>query len=187
MAYTVDQSFMETARREAAMLACDLMGAQRFAGELGKIGFLQGILRTRRSHLRDMVEQSSLATILLDPRPGLRIVDSNLPHSTVTMANPRRIAGQKLFLEFPDNPSLGTANGVSNLFESLQKVAFTRQAHSLAVQRYDVRDADGMFVERYWRARNSPIFDENGKLLYLVHQIEAVTADGKPLGQSVIA
>jgi hypothetical protein len=38
-----------------------------------------------------------------------------------------------------------------------------------------VRDAQGNFVQRYWRPRNTPIYDENGKLLFLLHEADDVT------------
>jgi hypothetical protein len=45
----------------------------------------------------------------------------------------------------------------------------------MTLQRYDVRDARGMFVERHWRPSNTPIFAENGQLLYVLHQVQEVT------------
>jgi hypothetical protein len=45
----------------------------------------------------------------------------------------------------------------------------------MAIQRYDIRDPDGQFVERYWQPVNTPIFDESGRLIYLLHWVEDVT------------
>ncbi|WP_245427563.1 hypothetical protein [Bradyrhizobium sp. MOS003] len=45
----------------------------------------------------------------------------------------------------------------------------------MAVQRYDIRDLDGAFLERHWRPINSPIRDEDGRLAFLLHQVEDVT------------
>ena len=47
----------------------------------------------------------------------------------------------------------------------------------MAVQRYDIRDPDGKFVERHWQPINSPIHDSDGLLIYLLHHVEDVTAD----------
>jgi hypothetical protein len=47
----------------------------------------------------------------------------------------------------------------------------------MKVQRYDVRDAAGDFAERHWRPINTPIFDDTGRLLYLLHHVADVTAE----------
>jgi hypothetical protein len=47
----------------------------------------------------------------------------------------------------------------------------------MAVQRYDIRDPGGQFVERHWQPINSPIHDRDGLLIYILHHVEDVTAD----------
>jgi len=46
----------------------------------------------------------------------------------------------------------------------------------------DVQSPDGAFVERYWRVTNSPVYDDRGRLLYILQQTERVTLDGAPAG-----
>jgi hypothetical protein len=46
----------------------------------------------------------------------------------------------------------------------------------MAIQRYDVRDHRGSFIERYWQLVNTPLFDDNGVLIALMHRVEDVTA-----------
>jgi hypothetical protein len=51
------------------------------------------------------------------------------------------------------------------------------------VQRYDVRDASGQFVERYWRPLHIPLFNDKRELVWLVTQLEDVTdqmTNGQP-------
>jgi hypothetical protein len=86
-------------------------------------------------------------------------------------------AGQPIFGLFPDNPDDPNADGVSQLYASLRKVAETGLPHAMAVQRYDVRDGGGDYVERHWRPVNSPLHDEAGRLIFLLHIVEEVTAD----------
>lgn len=45
----------------------------------------------------------------------------------------------------------------------------------MAVQRYDIRDASGTFLERYWQPINTPIHDAHGELVFLLHHVEDVT------------
>ncbi|WP_246755672.1 hypothetical protein [Bradyrhizobium sp. CCBAU 53338] len=46
----------------------------------------------------------------------------------------------------------------------------------MKVQRYDIRDPSGTFVERHWQPINSPIHDAAGHLVYLLHHVEDVSA-----------
>ena len=40
----------------------------------------------------------------------------------------------------------------------------------MAIQRYDVRDPSGAFIERLWQPINTPIFDDKGRLIYVLHE-----------------
>jgi hypothetical protein len=51
----------------------------------------------------------------------------------------------------------------------------------MSVQRYDVRDALGKFVERYWYVINTPLFDQEGHLIYLMIHAEDVTTEFQDL------
>ena len=113
--------------------------------------------------------------MLLDPGPGLQIVDINSAYAQATLTDPDTVVGRALFEAFPENPDEPLADGVSNLFASLRTVVQTGRAHAMAVQRYDIRDLDGAFLERHWRPINSPIRDEDGRLAFLLHQVEDVT------------
>ena len=88
-----------------------------------------------------------------------------------------RLAGQRLFEAFPDNPDDPSADGVSNLYASLKLAEETGRAHAMPVQRYDIRDPTGKFVERYWRLVNKPVLGESSRLIYLLHHVEDVTSE----------
>ena len=114
---------------------------------------------------------------LIDPEPGLLIVEANPTYEQAVNLRRERMAGQPLFLLFPDNPDDPEAHGVSHLYDSLRAVAETGRPHAMADQRYDIRDGDGRFVERYWRLLNSPMTDAFGRLVFLLHVAEEVTED----------
>ncbi|PDT79611.1 hypothetical protein CO675_02015 [Bradyrhizobium sp. C9] len=114
--------------------------------------------------------------LLVDPRPGLHIVESNHAYAAATMIDPSKVAGEKMFDVFPDNPDDPLADGVANLFASLRTVAQTGQPHAMAIQRYDVRSPNGGFVERYWQPLNSPVLNEAGDLAFILHRVVDVTA-----------
>jgi PAS domain-containing protein len=169
------QAAMEATRRELAVLAAEMMGAQVYLGQFGTIHLPA---RAARRLFRDLFEQSPQPYLIVDPRPGLRIVDSNPAYAAATLTNRRRTAGERLFDVFPDNPGVPRADGTSNLYDSLHKAAQTRRRHVMAVQRYDVRDASGNFVRKDWLPVNSPVFDEQGRLVLLLHHVEDVTGAG---------
>lgn len=93
------------------------------------------------------------------------------------MISPAKVAAERLAEVFLDNPDDPAADGVSNLFASLKTAAQTKRPHEVAVQRYDVRDASRQFVLRYWKPVNTPILNDAGELLFLLHHVEDVTAE----------
>jgi PAS domain S-box-containing protein len=67
---------------------------------------------------------------------------------------------------------------VGNLKASLDRVLRNRAADTMALQKYDIRRPEpegGGFEERYWSPFNSPVFDQNQKLTYIIHRVEDVT------------
>ena len=121
-------------------------------------------------------EATPMPLLLLDPGPGLHIVDANHDYTSATMTDAGRVAGQKLFDVFPDNPGDPFADGAANLFDSLRIVTETGRSHAMAVQRYDVRGPTGRFVERHWQPFNSPVFDAHGELAFILHRALDVSA-----------
>lgn len=124
---------------------------------------------------RETFEQSARPHLLLDPRKGLHIVDINASYEKATLTSGTKIAGCCMFEAFPDNSSNDEADGVNNLFTSLKKVAKEGLPHVMAIQRFDVRDANGVFVTQFWKPMNTAIFDTKGRLLFLLHEVEDVT------------
>lgn len=162
---------MAATHRELAILSAEMMGAQSYLGEFGSGSGANGPAWGDRRLFRDLIEDNAQPILILDPRPGLHIVDCNEAYSAVSMTERRRIAGEKLFDVFPDNPDIPDADGVSNLYESLKRCAQTRRAHRMQVQRYDIQDRTGRFLKRHWRPVNTPIFDDKGRLVFLVHHV----------------
>ena len=160
---------VEETRRELAVFAAEMMGAQAYLGQFAQHGRPIQLSRAERRRLLQLIDASGDPYMVIDPRPGLRILDVNDAYAAQTLTQRSRIAGDRLFDVFPDNPDMPGADGVSNLFESLQRATQTGQRHVMVRQRYDVRDARGGFVERHWLPTNTPVFDERGSLLYVLH------------------
>lgn len=169
------QKLLATTERTLALLEATASGTLSDAQLLREQYMPRGTPKTVSVFQREF-EASDHPGLLLKPGPGLQIVDINDAYAAATMTQRSKLAGEKLFDMFPDNPDDPAADGVSKLYNSLKTVAETGQAHTMALQRYDVRDPNGLFVAKYWQPRNSPIHDDNGRLLFILHHVEDVTA-----------
>ena len=107
--------------------------------------------------------------------PALDIVAASDAYLQATLVQRAKVIGQPLFEVFPDNPDDPAADGVRNLRLSLQSVLRHRVANTMAVQKYDVRNADGVFEERFWSCVNTPILDDTGEVYLIIHRAEDVT------------
>jgi PAS domain S-box-containing protein len=116
------------------------------------------------------------AYLLLAPDPPrFTMLAANESRLRVTMTRREDVIGRPLFEVFPDNPTDPGATGVRNLQASLNEVLRTGKPHRMALQKYDIRTPDGEFEERYWNPLNSPVFDDRGNLIYIIHRVEDVT------------
>jgi PAS domain-containing protein len=127
------------------------------------------------AHFRDQMAGSGKLYLVLDPGPGLHILEASDAYLAATMTERNALSGQRLFEVFPDNPADTDANGVANLYASLRTAAQTCRPHEMAIQRYDIRDGDGRFIERHWRPMNTPVTDDDGRVIALLHHVEDVT------------
>jgi PAS domain-containing protein len=107
--------------------------------------------------------------LILDPQ--LKIIAVNDSYNKATMTNREDIVGRGLFEVFPDNPEDKSADGASNLLSSLNYVLKHKKAHTMAVQKYDIRRPDGTFEERYWSPLNTPILNREGEISSIIHRV----------------
>jgi len=171
---TTVRGLLASAKRQLALLSSAASGADK--SPLEQRRRQQSEAETIRRQFQPEFDASRHPYMLLDPGPGLLIVDINDAYAAATLVSRGDVVGRSLFEIFPDNPDDPLADGVSNLYSSLRIVGETGQAHAMAIQRYDIRDTDGTFVERHWQPINSPIHDTTGHLVYLLHHVEDVTA-----------
>jgi signal transduction histidine kinase/ActR/RegA family two-component response regulator len=125
---------------------------------------------------RTLFEAAPGLYLVLDPE--LRIVAASDAYLAATMTQRDEIVGRGIFDVFPDNPDDPEATGVSNLSASLERVRRQRVPNAMAIQKYDIRrpeEEGGGFEERFWSPRNTPILDESGRLVYIIHRVDDVT------------
>ncbi|MDR3467679.1 MAG: PAS domain-containing protein [Xanthobacteraceae bacterium] len=169
------EGLLRSTERTLAILEASATGVRSDA-QLVRDRYLPRATPKAISHFQREFEATDRPWLLVDPGPGLHIVDINDTYATATLTARSKVAGEKLFDIFPDNPDDPAANGASMLFRSLKTVSESGQPHEMAVQRYDVRDATGAFVARFWQPRNMPILDDGGRLLFILHHVEDVTS-----------
>jgi two-component system, sensor histidine kinase len=112
-------------------------------------------------------------TILTASKAYLEIAQKNLDE----------IQGKNVFEVFPDNPANPKADGTTALRKSFESVLANKQVHKMDQQRYDitVNKGNDTFIEKYWRAINTPVLDKAGEVQYILLKVEDITAQALAL------
>jgi len=113
--------------------------------------------------------------VLLPDAPRYTAIAATRARLLATHNTAEQTVGRGLFELFPDNPDDPAATGSRNLRASLDRVLATRQADTMAVQKYDIRQPDGRFVVKYWSPKNIPVLADDGSVKYILHRVEDVT------------
>jgi len=114
--------------------------------------------------------------LVLDP--DLIIVGVTKAYARATKIEKEQALGKGIFEIFPDNPNDPASEGVRNLHASLRRVLQTSQPDAMLVQKYDIRKPEnegGGFEERYWSPINTPVLDNSGNVICIIHKVEDVT------------
>lgn len=110
--------------------------------------------------------------------PDLTIAAVNDECLRATMTRREALVGANIFDAFPEDPDAPDASGVANLRRSLDYVLAEKRPHTMAIQKRAIRGPeaeDGSFEERQWVSVNSPVFNDDGELLYIVLRAQDVT------------
>ena len=159
-------------RRDLALLEAQTLGAQ--AAPARSSASPEWRAHELAVAFRDAFDNSPHPCMVLDPSPGLNIIDLNRAHREATHCG-RDVIGRPLFDVFPDDPANPGSDGVHNLYATLRAAADSGQQQTMAAHRYDMRGPDGRFIERHWRAEITPLIDDRGRLLFLLHKAEDVS------------
>jgi PAS domain S-box-containing protein len=130
-------------------------------------------LRRGRAILENLFQ--SLPSLFLILAPDLKIVSASDAYLQATRTKRQDLIGRGIFEVFPDNPDDPGTIGASHVRASFERVRQTGTSDTMAIQRYDIRRADGVFEERYWSPINSPVLGRDGRIEFLIHRVEDVT------------
>ena len=128
-------------------------------------------------HVRIAFEATPHPYLLLTP--DLRIAEANDAYLGATLKQRDDIVGREVFEALPDNPARADADGVRNLGASLARVVEHRRPDRMGIQRHDVRRPDGAYEERWWSSLNTPAFDQDGRLVMIIHHPQELKAGGR--------
>lgn len=107
--------------------------------------------------------------------PTFTLLDENEAHSKVAMTNRTDIIGRPFFDVFPDTSESFKKTGESDIARSFRRVISTAQPDSLETLKYDIKNKQGKYVERFWQATHYPLLDDSGDVIAIFQQTEDVT------------
>lgn len=109
--------------------------------------------------------------------PDLIILAVNDAYLKATLIKRSEVIGKPLFVVFPDNPKDDASSSTKLLKHSVNTVIKTKRSHQMGITRYDipVPGKSGEFEERFWQPRHSPVFNDVGEVIYILHDAEDVT------------
>ncbi|MCB2409118.1 PAS domain-containing protein [Hymenobacter lucidus] len=105
--------------------------------------------------------------------PDGTIVTNSDQHVAVSLLPREKVVGRNIFDAFPSAPESQRA-----LYESHEYVRQHKQAHTMALTRYDLErpaELGGGTEERYWQITHYPLLDSEGNLQYILQRPQDVT------------
>jgi PAS domain S-box-containing protein len=109
---------------------------------------------------------------------SLRFVDANEAYLEATHSTLEGIRGRSLFEAFPGGDTGGEPAHVRQLRHSLERVIRTGLPDVIALIQYPMarQTSDGItYVDRYWSATHTPLFDESGEVTHVLQHTVDVT------------
>lgn len=117
----------------------------------------------------------NLSLVLTPEWTIVAVSDAMLRATRITR---EEVIGRYALDAYPANPADVHSRGPTLILESLQRVIETGRPDVLPFQRYDIaRPAceGGGYEERYWSIVNAPIFDDQGRVAFVLERVEDVT------------
>lgn len=116
--------------------------------------------------------------LVLSPGPDYIMLAANEGRLRGTNSRREDCIGRSIFEVFGRNPDEESEFGAGVLRASFERVIRTRQPDRMAVTKYDIPrlpSEGGGFEIRYWSPLNTPVLNEQGEVIYIIHQTQDVT------------
>jgi PAS domain S-box-containing protein len=122
---------------------------------------------------------SPIGAYILSPSDDPIILDVNEAFLRNVSHAREQLVGRPLFEALPADPNDPLDTGIDALRASLARAIATGQPQSMPTQRYPIRtvgeNGEEIFIERFWNAVNTPLFDADGALRCIYHVTIEVT------------
>ncbi|WP_434113442.1 PAS domain S-box protein [Methylocaldum sp. GT1TLB] len=113
--------------------------------------------------------------VLAPDSPYFTILAASDAYLRATKKRREEIVGRPVFEVFPDNPD-SPFGPEANSRASFERVLRHRLPDAQAMRQHDIRrpEQGGGFEGRFSKSSNTPVLDENGDVLYIIHHVEDV-------------
>lgn len=134
---------------------------------------------------KNLFYSSTSAQLIVDvDAPNFTILDVNNAYLNTTNAKRDAIIHKSVFEAFPDNPRDAASNNVALSAYSFSQVLKNKLPHTTSNYRYDLPiPGTDLFEERYWTTTNTPVLDDDGQVISILHTPVDVTAMVKLVGR----
>lgn len=139
---------------------------------------------------RSLFESSPGLYLVLTP--DLTFVAVSQAYLSATMTKREDLLNRGIFDVFPDNPEAPSANGVRNLFASLNRLLEKQAQDTMAVQKDGIRrpqSEGGECEERYWSAPKTQVFpaDRSSRELGMLYVVARAVGELQAAAQTAIS
>ncbi|HWJ25086.1 MAG TPA: PAS domain-containing protein, partial [Flavisolibacter sp.] len=110
--------------------------------------------------------------LLLTDAHHFTIVAATDDYIRTTGKSRRELVGKQLFEVFLKTSDVRGEESERTIRHSLAQVLEKKAPHRLPVFRYDVANTKGLIEERYWSVVNTPVLNNNGEVVYIIHTAE---------------
>jgi PAS domain S-box-containing protein len=102
--------------------------------------------------------------------PDFTVLAQSDAHAKMTLVKPGQVIGKTAGQAYPSNSGYSQKN-----LELTRRAIRTGKPGTLPMLRYDIRQPDGTFVERYWQVSIYPLLGDDGKVIAVLQQAEDIT------------
>ena len=114
--------------------------------------------------------------IIATDAPAYTMLDVNNAYLSATNSSRHELIGKSVFSVFPANPTDNVSKNIERTQFSFQEAINNKLPHIMSNYRYDIPIPGSTdFEERYWTTSNTPVLDDEGKVIYLIHSPDNVT------------
>jgi PAS domain S-box-containing protein len=110
--------------------------------------------------------------------PDLYLAAANDSYLEVVHKKREEIIGKYIFDIFPDNPGTPEIKSSQKAKLSFEWIKKHKKPLVKPISRYDIKRSENMgggFEEKYWETSYTPLLDDKGNLLYILHQARDCT------------